>query len=72
MVSSYLDGFGVMVNHSDTNSQIILLCFGFSNVAVSSANIPLPVCRKKLRTCVCTMKKMVSNLHGQRVSVLTS
>ena len=48
MVSSYLDGFGVMVNHSDTNSQITLPGFGFSNITVSSANVPLPGLSKKV------------------------
>lgn len=48
MFTSYLDGFGVMMNHSDTDSQITLPGFGFSNVAVSSLNIPLPGLSKKV------------------------
>lgn len=48
MLTSYLDGFGVMMNHSDTDSQITLPGFGFSNVAVSSLNIPLPGLSKKV------------------------
>lgn len=48
MFTSYLDGFGVMLNHSDTDSQITLPGFGFSNVAVSSLNIPLPGLSKKV------------------------
>nr|WP_315467734.1 TonB-dependent receptor [uncultured Undibacterium sp.] len=48
MISSYLDGFGAMLNHSDTSSQITLPGFGFGNVAVTSLNIPLPGLSKKV------------------------
>ncbi|WP_395009943.1 TonB-dependent receptor [Undibacterium sp.] len=48
MFTSYLDGFGAMLNHSDTSSKITLPGFGFGNVAVSSLNIPLPGLSKKV------------------------
>lgn len=48
MVSSYLDGFGVLVNHSDTKSSIELPREGFANVTGSSATIPLPGLSRKV------------------------
>jgi iron complex outermembrane receptor protein len=42
MFTQYLDGFGVMVNHSDTRSGIDLPEIGFENVAGDSVRIPLP------------------------------
>ncbi len=48
MVSQYLDGFGVMVNHSDTKSSIDLPREGFANVTGSSVSIPLPGLSRKV------------------------
>ena len=48
MVSQYLDGFGVMVNHSDTKSSIELPREGFANVTGSAVNIPLPGLSRKV------------------------
>jgi iron complex outermembrane receptor protein len=48
MVSQYLDGFGVMVNHSDTKSSIELPESGFPNVAGDMTNIPLPGLSRKV------------------------
>ncbi|MFL6671745.1 MAG: TonB-dependent receptor [Massilia sp.] len=48
MVSTYLDGFGVMVNHSDTSSAVELPAFGFANVQSPKLTIPLPGLSKKV------------------------
>ena len=48
MLTSYLDGFGVMVNHSDTKSGIELPEIGFANVAGDSVSIPLPGLSRKV------------------------
>ena len=48
MVTPYLDGFGVMVNHSDTKSGIDLPEIGFANVAGDSVRIPLPGLSRKV------------------------
>ncbi|MGX4643650.1 TonB-dependent receptor [Massilia sp. SYSU DXS3249] len=48
MVSEYLDGFGVLVNHSDTKSSIDLPREAFANVTGSSATIPLPGLSRKV------------------------
>lgn len=48
MVSPMLDGFGVMVNHSDTRSGIDLPESGFSNVNGDMTSIPLPGLSRKV------------------------
>ncbi len=48
MVSPYLDGFGMMVNHSDTKSGIELPEIGFANVNGDSVSIPLPGLSRKV------------------------
>jgi iron complex outermembrane receptor protein len=48
MVSSYLDGFGMMVNHSDTKSAITLPAVGFANSGFPAATIPLPGLSRKV------------------------
>jgi len=48
MVTPYLDGFGVMVNHSDTRSGIDLPEVGFSNVNGDMTSIPLPGLSRKV------------------------
>jgi iron complex outermembrane receptor protein len=48
MFTSYLDGFGVMVNHSDTSSGVELPAFGFANVQSPKLTIPLPGLSKKV------------------------
>jgi iron complex outermembrane receptor protein len=48
MFTSYLDGFGVMVNHSDTRSGIDLPEIGFDNVAGDMVRIPLPGLSRKV------------------------
>jgi iron complex outermembrane receptor protein len=48
MLTSYLDGFGVMVNHSDTSSAITLPAVGFANSGFPAATIPLPGLSKKV------------------------
>lgn len=48
MISPYLDGFGIMVNHSDTKSSIDLPREGFANVTGSSVSIPLPGLSRKV------------------------
>ncbi len=48
MVTKYLDGFGVMVNHSDTSSAITLPAVGFANSGFPAETIPLPGLSKKV------------------------
>ncbi|MCV2420891.1 TonB-dependent receptor [Paucibacter sp. DJ2R-2] len=48
MASSWLDGFGVMINHSSTSSSVELPTEGFSVENVSAIKIPLPGLSKKV------------------------
>lgn len=48
LVTKYLDGFGVLVNHSDTRSGIELPEIGFANVNGDMINIPLPGLSRKV------------------------
>jgi len=48
MFTPYLDGFGVLVNHSDTKSSIELPRDGFANVTGSAISIPLPGLSRKV------------------------
>lgn len=48
MLTQYLDGFGVMVNHSDTKSNVNLPEVGFANVAGDLTSIPLPGLSRKV------------------------
>lgn len=48
LITPVLDGFGVMVNHSDTSSQITLPAFGFGTSNVSAETIPLPGLSKRV------------------------
>jgi iron complex outermembrane receptor protein len=48
MLTSYLDGFGVMVNHSDTTSKVELPAIGFASVNSSKVTIPLPGLSKRV------------------------
>ena len=48
MLTRYLDGFGVMVNHSDTKSKVTLPSFGFANVNFPAMDIPLPGLSRKV------------------------
>jgi iron complex outermembrane receptor protein len=48
MFTKYLDGFGVMVNHSDTKSGIDLPESGFANVNGDPLRIPLPGLSRKV------------------------
>ncbi|MDI4633657.1 TonB-dependent receptor [Pelomonas sp. V22] len=47
-VSSWLDGFGVMLNHSNTSSSVELPTAGFSVENVGTIKIPLPGLSKKV------------------------
>ncbi|HJV70997.1 TonB-dependent receptor [Ideonella sp.] len=42
MATSWLDGFGVMANYSNTDSSVKLPASGFSGQNVNTPNIPLP------------------------------
>ncbi|MBQ5947211.1 TonB-dependent receptor [Massilia sp. ST3] len=48
MLTNYLDGFGVMVNHSDTKSSVNLPEAGFPNVNGDPGSIPLPGLSRKV------------------------
>jgi iron complex outermembrane receptor protein len=48
MLTSYLDGFGVMVNYSNTSSAVELPAFGFANVQSPKQTIPLPGLSKQV------------------------
>lgn len=48
MVSPWLDGFGIMANHSDTKSAIDIPALGFGNVQTSAQSIPLPGLSRKV------------------------
>jgi iron complex outermembrane receptor protein len=48
LLTKYLDGFGVMVNHSDTRSSIDLPEIGFANVNGDMTSIPLPGLSRKV------------------------
>lgn len=48
MFSEYLDGFGAMLNHSDTKSGIDLPTAGFANVNTGMVQIPLPGLSRKV------------------------
>jgi iron complex outermembrane receptor protein len=48
MLTTYLDGFGVMLNHSDTRSAVELPAFGFANVQSPKTTIPLPGLSRKV------------------------
>ncbi|MFA9218405.1 MAG: TonB-dependent receptor [Sphingomonadaceae bacterium] len=59
MLSTYLDGFGAMVNHSSTSSGIDLPVGGFATKDVSLVRIPLPGLSKKV-----TNLRMYYEKHG--------
>lgn len=48
MVSDWLDGFGIMANHSFTSSAIDIPALGFGNVQTSAQSIPLPGLSRKV------------------------
>jgi len=48
MAWRYLDGFGVMMNHSNTSSKITLPAVGFATTGFPAATIPLPGLSKKV------------------------
>ncbi|MEK8031577.1 TonB-dependent receptor [Ideonella sp. DXS29W] len=48
MVSSWLDGFGVMANYSNTDSSVKLPSSGFSGQNVNTPSIPLPGLSKEV------------------------
>lgn len=48
LLTSYLDGFGVSINHSNTSSGVNLPASGFSTQNVSPIKIPLPGLSKKV------------------------
>ncbi|MFL6656826.1 MAG: TonB-dependent receptor [Massilia sp.] len=48
LFTSYLDGFGASLNHSDTSSKISLPAVGFATQNVNPASIPLPGLSKKV------------------------
>lgn len=63
LVTSYLDGFGVMLNHSYTKSGIDLPKDGFATQNVSPTSIPLPGLSKKV-----TNLRLYYEAHGLQVA----
>lgn len=63
MFSSYLDGFGAMVNYSDTRSGIDLPVSGFGNVQTSLLRIPLPGLSRKV-----TNARVYYEAHGFQIA----
>lgn len=64
MVSSWLDGFGVMLNYSDTSSSVKLPTSGFSTENVGPATIPLPGLSKQV-----TNLRLYYEKHGFQIAV---
>jgi iron complex outermembrane recepter protein len=64
MVSSWLDGFGIQLNHSSTSSSVQLPTSGFSTESVTPANIPLPGLSKKV-----TNLRFYYEAHGFQIAV---
>ncbi|WP_313166064.1 TonB-dependent receptor [Massilia oculi] len=48
MVHPWLDGFGILANHSNTTSKIDLPALGFGNVQTAATTIPLPGLSRKV------------------------
>jgi len=48
MVSPWLDGFGIMANHSNTSSAIEIPALSFGNVQAAAQSIPLPGLSRKV------------------------
>ncbi len=48
MLSTYLDGFGISANHSNTSSGIDMPAVGFATSGVKTTRIPLPGLSKKV------------------------
>lgn len=48
LAAKWLDGFGVMVNYSNTNSSVALPASGFATQNVNTVNIPLPGLSKQV------------------------
>jgi iron complex outermembrane receptor protein len=64
MVTKYLDGFGVEVNHSDTQSSVSLLSTGLTVQDTGGVNnIPLPGLSRKV-----TNMRLYYEAHGFRAS----
>jgi iron complex outermembrane receptor protein len=64
MLTPMLDGFGVMVNHSDTRSGIELPEIGFANVeAGDKVSIPLPGLSRKV-----TNMRLYYEAHGFQIA----
>lgn len=65
MLTSYLDGFGVMLNHSDTRSGIDLPLSGFSvsGAASGTIKIPLPGLSRKVSNL-----RLYYEKHGLQVA----
>jgi iron complex outermembrane receptor protein len=63
LITSYLDGFGVSMNHSNTSSGVQLPAVGFSTKDVGSVKIPLPGLSKKV-----TNLRAYYEAHGFQVA----
>ncbi|MFN3861966.1 MAG: TonB-dependent receptor [Roseateles sp.] len=64
MVSSWLDGFGIQLNHSNTSSSVELPTSGFSTESVNPLTIPLPGLSKKV-----TNLRFYYEAHGFQIAV---
>lgn len=63
LVTQYLDGFGVIANHSHTSSAISLPAIGFSANAGSAITIPLPGLSRKV-----TNLRLYYEKHGFQIA----
>ncbi|HEU4853401.1 MAG TPA: TonB-dependent receptor [Telluria sp.] len=63
MFTPWLDGFGAMLNHSDTRSGIDLPEIGFDNVAGDLVRIPLPGLSRKV-----TNLRLYYEAHGFQIA----
>jgi iron complex outermembrane receptor protein len=63
LITPVLDGFGVMVNYSDTSSQVTLPAISFATQNIAAQNIPLPGLSKQV-----TNLRLYYEAHGFQIA----